>query len=147
MIWFVDSSALVKRYVREAGSVWLVNEIVRHQVYISQLTPIEITAAFRRRFQQGEISEFLFHQSRHRFLTHLEQDQYAILEMRQNIVDEALRLLFHHSVRAYDAAQLATALIAINAAMRSRLMFVTADSQLERVARAEGLQTDNPLNH
>src|SRR5947209_6540048 len=99
MIWFVDSSAPVKRYVKEAGSLWLVNEIVRHQVFISQLTPIEVTAAFRRRFQQGQISEFLFHQARRRFLTHLEQDQYPVLEIRQNIVDEALRLLFHHSVR------------------------------------------------
>jgi predicted nucleic acid-binding protein len=147
MIWFLDSSALVKRYVREASSLWLVNEIVRHQVFISQLTPIEVTAAFRRRFQQGQISEFLFHQARRRFFTHLGQDQYPILEMRQNIVDEALRLLFHHHLRAYDAAQLATALIAINPAERSRLMFITSDAQLEGMARVEGLQTDNPLNH
>jgi predicted nucleic acid-binding protein len=121
--------------------------MVRHQVFISQLTPIEVTAAFRRRFQQGQISEFLFHQARRRFFTHLGQDQYPILEMRQNIVDEALRLLFHHNLRAYDAAQLATALIAISPAVRSRLIFITADAQLEGIAGVEGLQTDNPLNH
>jgi hypothetical protein len=38
-------------------------------------------------------------------------------------------------------------LIAINSAVRSRLMFITADAQLEGIASIEGLLTDNPLNH
>jgi hypothetical protein len=30
MIWFVDTSALVKRYIKEEGSEWLRSEIARH---------------------------------------------------------------------------------------------------------------------
>lgn len=147
MLWFVDTSALVKRYVREAGSDWLRNEIAGHDVFIAQVTPIEAAAAFRRRFQQGHISEFVFHQARRRFLTHLAEDRYNIFEMSQRIVDEALRLLFKHDLRAYDAVQLATAMTVLNISERSRFVFVTADLQLEAASRTEGLQTDNPLNH
>jgi len=49
MIWFVDTSALVKRYIKEQGSEWFRQEIVRHDVLISQLTPIEMAAALSKR--------------------------------------------------------------------------------------------------
>ncbi len=67
--------------------------------------------------------------------------------MNQRIVDESLRLTFAHTLRAYDAVQLASALTAITSFDKSRFVFITADSDLETAARAEGLQTDNPLGH
>jgi len=45
MIWFADTSALVKRYISEKGSPWMRAEMVRHDVLVSQLTPIEMAAA------------------------------------------------------------------------------------------------------
>ena len=45
MIWFVDASALVKRYVNETGSHWLRSELVLHQVAIAEITAVELIAA------------------------------------------------------------------------------------------------------
>ena len=146
-VWFADTSALIKRYVREPGSDWIRNEVVKHEILISQITPIEIMAALGRRFRQGVISRFVFYQARRLFLLHLDANQYTIIDLEQPIVDEAIRLTFHQGLRAYDAAQLATALEACKTRDRNRFVFLTADAALETVAQAEGLQTDNPLNH
>ncbi len=71
-IWFADTSALIKRYVREPGSDWLRGELIRHEVMIARLTPIELTAGLGRRYRQGRISQFAFYQARQLFLVHLE---------------------------------------------------------------------------
>lgn len=146
-IWFADTSTLIKRYVREPGSEWIRREVIRHEVMISQLTPVELTAALGRRFRQGVISKFAFYQARRMFLLHLRAGKYTVIDLHQQIVDEAIRLTFHQGLRAYDAIQSATALVASSGLDRSRLIFLTSDQQLESAVRAEGLQTDNPLNH
>jgi predicted nucleic acid-binding protein len=64
MIWFVDTSALVKRYLKEQGSEWVRSEIVHHDVLISQATPIEPGAAFSKRLGDGSVSKFVFYQAR-----------------------------------------------------------------------------------
>ncbi|MEW6210582.1 MAG: type II toxin-antitoxin system VapC family toxin [Acidobacteriota bacterium] len=147
MIWFVDSSALVKRYVKETGSVWLRSEIVKNEVLISQLTPVEISAALGRKYRRGVISKFVFYQARRILVYHLNGQQYKVINLSQRIVNEAFRLTFERSLRAYDAVQLASALIASARFDLSRFVFITADSDLEAAAQAEGFQTDNPLAH
>jgi hypothetical protein len=80
-IWFADTSALIKGYVRELGSDWLRNEVARNQVIIAQLTPIELTAALGRRFCQGNISRIAFYQARRMFLLHLKAGKYQISDL------------------------------------------------------------------
>ena len=58
-----------------------------------------------------------------------------------------MQLTFKYGMRAYDAVQLASALIASAGREHSRFTFLTADHQLEQVAQAEGLLTENPLVH
>ncbi len=146
-VWFADTSALIKRYVREPGSDWLRTDVVKYEIIISHITPIEIMAALGRRFRQGVISRFAFYQARRMFLLHLDAEQYHVINLEQPIVDEAIRLTFHQGLRAYDAAQLATALETCKIRDRNRFVFLTSDAALEMVAQAEGLLTDNPLNH
>jgi predicted nucleic acid-binding protein len=147
VIWFADASALVKRYVNEPGSHWLRRELAHHQIVTAQITPVEIVAALGRRFRQGDISEFALYQARKRFLTHRARQQYHIVEMSAPIVDEAMRVAVAHDLKAYDAVQLATALITAKGVERDRFFFVSADSHLEAASAAEGLQVENPLKH
>ena len=147
MIWFVDTSALVKRYISESGSEWLRSEIVRHEVLISQLTPIELGAALSKRFREGSISKFVFYQARSAMMLHLAGARYNVLEISQRVVNQALQLTFRHTLRAYDAVQLATALVGNTGTDSRRFVVVTADDKLEAVSLAQGLQTDNPLRH
>src|SRR5271166_2092441 len=51
-VYFVDSSALVKRYVQEVGTPWvrrLTHRGQAHEIYLASITPVELTAAVARR--------------------------------------------------------------------------------------------------
>ena len=122
-LWFADTRALIKRYVREPGSDWIRNDVVKDEIVIAQLTSIEITAALGRRYRQGVLSTFAFYQARRMFLLHLQNNQYTTIELEQRIVDDAIRLTFHQGLRAYDAAQLATALVTSASLDRTRFVF------------------------
>ena len=145
--WFADTSALLKRYVKEPGSDWLRGELIRHEVMIAHLTPVELVAALGRRYQMGSISQFAFFQARQAFLSHYNTGKYRTVDWQKPIFDEAMRLTFRQGLRAYDAVQLASALVASAGLDRNRFTFLTADTALEKVAQAEGLTTDNPLRH
>ena len=52
MVYFFDSSAVVKRYVGELGSPW-VNHILdpaqRNRIYLARVSAVEVVAALARR--------------------------------------------------------------------------------------------------
>ena len=147
MLWFVDTSALVKRYVNEPGSLWLRHELPQHQLLLAQITSVEMMAALGRRYRQGSLSQFALYQARRRFLAHRAQQEYQIVELSAPLIEEAMRLAVVYELRAYDAVQLATALATVKGVTRSRFVFVTADFQLEATCVAEKLPVENPLNH
>ena len=56
--YFLDSSALVKRYVQETGSSWaqaITDPTAGHNIFIVRLTLVEITSAITRRGRGGTI--------------------------------------------------------------------------------------------
>ena len=58
-VYFVDTSALVKRYVLEVGSDHIqaiTNPTTGNFITISQLTWIEVLSAFSRRQREGSLS-------------------------------------------------------------------------------------------
>ena len=58
-LYFFDSSALVKRYVHERGSVWVRDTTAStrgHLIHISLLTVAEIASALARRQREGSLS-------------------------------------------------------------------------------------------
>ena len=58
-VYFVDSSALVKRYINETGSTWvlsLFDPALSNDVLIAAITCVEIVAAIARRSRGGSIS-------------------------------------------------------------------------------------------
>ncbi|MFB2970764.1 type II toxin-antitoxin system VapC family toxin [Aerosakkonema sp. BLCC-F183] len=58
-IYFIDSSALVKRYISEIGSAWvlgLFDPTLNNEVFIAAITGVEIIAAITRRSRSGSIS-------------------------------------------------------------------------------------------
>lgn len=51
-IYFLDTSALVKRYVYEEGTAWIrsiCDPLAGHQIVIARITPVELIAALARR--------------------------------------------------------------------------------------------------
>ena len=145
---YLDSSAVVKYYIAETGSTW-VQQIVddrENTVTVSQLTAVEVAAAVERRRRAKEISQ----RHRVRTLARLGIDfrqRYSIAQVSDPIVELAVELTGRHPLRAYDALQLATALL-LDRILRGHrlppLTFVCADKALCSAARAEGMDAENP---
>ena len=54
---YFDTSALIKRYVRERGSTRVVSLMRRHELLSSAITPVEVMSALSRRRRDRELSE------------------------------------------------------------------------------------------
>jgi predicted nucleic acid-binding protein len=154
MIAYLDTSALVKRYVAEPGSSWvraITDPASGNQIAIGNITRVEIGAAVARRQRDPRnqmsiadrnalIALFDYH------VAH----EYLVVDILPAIVDEAYRLTQLHQLRGYDAIQLAAAK-SLNAQLVAAglpaLTLISSDHELLAAARAEGLAVDDPHLH
>lgn len=146
---FLDSSALSKRYVVEQGSQAIESLVAPengHVIFIAQITPVEVMSAITRLGRDGVIAA----QAVTNLRTVIESEtanEYEVIALPDAIVSRAIDMLEFHSLRAYDAVQLASALDAnarLVAAGLSSLTFVCADKRLIEAARKEGLVVEAP---
>jgi predicted nucleic acid-binding protein len=54
---YFDTSVLVKRYIRERGSVQVASLLRRYELFSSAITPVEVLSALGRRRRDGDLSE------------------------------------------------------------------------------------------
>jgi predicted nucleic acid-binding protein len=149
---YLDTSALVKRYLTELGSHWiraLLNELPMPTVLTSHLTAVEGACTFARRRREGLLAMDEHRQTLVAFDYDL-QYQYDVIAVEQEVIDAAGHMANDHPLRAYDAVQLASAWLAnqkLMVAERAPLTFVCADDRLIQIAQAVGLLTENPNHH
>jgi len=149
---FMDSSAVVKRYVQETGSVWvsgLFTAAPANEITVVALTGVEVVAAITRRVRGGTISPADAASSCALFLADLGPD-YQVVAVTDALLSQAIRLAQFYGLRGYDAVQLAAA----NEVSRLRvtagaapIIFVSADQELNAAAQSEGLVVDDPNAH
>jgi hypothetical protein len=73
-----------------------------------------------------------------------------VIEIDSTLAEAAGKLVLTHPLRAYDAVQLAAVKRIQSVFARTSeasLIFVSADKNLNDIARVEGLPTDNPNDH
>jgi predicted nucleic acid-binding protein len=151
-IYYLDASALVKRYVDEVGSDWLraiVAAAVPPLLFTSRMTIVEVISAFARRVREGALTSDEFVAARDAFREDC-LNEYQIMPPTMAIIDQAGVLLERHPLRAYDAVHLATALGAQEFLVvqgHPPLTFLSADDSLNAAATAAGLSVDNPNHH
>ncbi len=111
--FYLDSSALAKRYLTEIGSAWIVtlaDPAAGNSIVVAEITRVEVAAAIAARQRAaGGIS----HDERDALVSLLLRHfdvEYVISPLSNLIVDQAMRLTQAHRLRGYDAVQLATAL-------------------------------------
>jgi predicted nucleic acid-binding protein len=150
--YYVDSSALVKRYVAETGSAWLsglVTPTAGNDIYIVRITTVEIVSAITRRARGGTISAADASAACLLFRNDLPHD-YEVAEATEALLNHAMTLAETHGLRGYDAVQLAAA-CEVNALCIANglppLTFISADSELNIAAAIEGLPVDDPNAH
>ena len=150
--YYLDSSALVKRYVVETGSAWvssLFDFALNNEIFIGAVTSVEIIAAITRRTRRGTITAPDAAAARSLFRTDLLFD-YQIVEITDIVINRAMLLAELHELRGYDALQLAAASEINSFLIGSGLppiTFISADNDLNAAALSEGLIVDNPDAH
>src|SRR5438105_2115052 len=108
----LDSSALVKRYVNETGSIWvegLFAPPAGHTIFVAAITGVEIVAAITRRARGGAISPADAAAGCAQLRADLLVD-YQVVEVSAAVLASAMVLAESHGLRGYDAVQLASAL-------------------------------------
>lgn len=150
--YFLDSSALVKRYVPETGSTWiraLSAQETGNSLIIARITWVEVRSAISRREREGSLTPTDATLIIQRFRSEL-NNQYQVIELDATLAETAGQLVGQYPLRAYDAVQLASVLRiqpAFATTQSTSLIFLTADDRLSAVAGALGLLTDNPNHH
>ena len=112
MIYFFDSSALVKRYVTEVGSAWVQNLTAPtsgHTLIVARITWVELLSALSRLLRMQNISSQHVTTAIGAFRFDW-RTQYQTVELTEQITQRAGQLVQNHTLRAYDAVQLASAL-------------------------------------
>lgn len=148
-VYFLDSSALIKRYVTETGSAWVQSLAIPaagHTLIVARLTWVEVCSAFARLQRERALSGTDVNTAVRAFQYDWET-QYQVVELDASVATSAGQLLFKHPLRAYDSVQLASALKLLPTFRQTTAVtytFVAADNRLLRAADAEGLHTENP---
>ncbi|MGH7772477.1 MAG: type II toxin-antitoxin system VapC family toxin [Candidatus Binatia bacterium] len=134
---YFDTSALVKRYVREKGTLEVRRLLRIYRVLSSSMMPIELFSALTRRYGQKELSG----RNYTAILFRIKQDRnfWELVEVTPSVLARAEEIVLNLRVRTLDAIHLASAAIVRDSTGRS-LPFVTSDERQLDGARKYGLE-------
>jgi uncharacterized protein len=144
-IYYLDTSALVKLYVRETGTeqmMTLASPARGHTLAILGLTRVEFRAAVRRRERAGDLPQ----ESAEGLIAMLDghlQTLYLVQPVTEEVLEQAAALLDRYPLRAYDAIQLAGCM-ALQSKVSEQPSFVCSDRDLLQAAELEGFDVLDP---
>ncbi len=150
-VLYLESSALIKRYVPEKGSEVL-DALVEggagsHDLTISVLAILEQKSVLARLVRNRDISRLDMREA----LAEFARDRKGFvltLPMDNDLIDEASGHIDRHPLRSLDALHLAAALRVSEIARRSGAVFavVCSDGALMAACQQAGLEVINPEN-
>jgi predicted nucleic acid-binding protein len=144
--YYLETSALVKLYVRESGTervLALADRATENRLAILALTQVELRSAVRRRERNGEILPPIATQLLDAFRRHLEA-RFVSQMVTNFVLDIASMLIDRHALRAYDAVQLAGYMAMRGSTGTDTPIFVCSDHALLTAARLEGITVLDP---
>lgn len=145
MIYYLDTSALVKRYYAEKGSPWVHRLFQSQNILVtSKVAYAELMAALARKRREKELKEADFGQAVASFQQ--EWREFVVVEVTEAVFADLLSLVKRHPLRGFDAIHLCTALW-FGKRIKAAVTFVAADHNLLEAAEAEGFDIDNPEQH
>lgn len=142
---FLDSSALVKRYIQEPGSSKVISLFEgQDPIVVSRLSHIEVLAAIARRVDEGGLDDGALDV----VVPALEEEfrtRFDVVELSGAAMARASCVAQDYVLGAAQAIQLACALmIARSARTSDGFILVSADEALNEAAEEEGLVVVNP---
>lgn len=143
MPYFVDTSALFKRYQPEKGTdiVCKILEDTTQPTFISSITIIEIVSNLKRLCEVDKLTtEDQFLKQRAFFYQDISSLNITILDVSTEDIIKAEELILKRYMKPVDSIQLA---IALNL-RTDNITFVSSDFKLCKIAIDEGLETVTP---
>jgi len=144
-LYYLDTSALVKLYVREPGTdrlLKLASSPTENRLVVLAITLVEARSAIRRRQRAGDIDPITAGLIIDRLQAHLET-RFIRQALNEVVLDGALEMIDRYALRAYDAVQLSGCL-ALRAVDAEPPTFVCSDQLLLDAARSELLSVLDP---
>lgn len=163
--FFLDTSALVVRYLRRAiGHAWvqhICDDASHNTITIAEITEAELAATMNQLVRGGLMRASSCKRSLAVFWRQVDGNEYRILHVTSPIIRRAADLCDVHSLKGYDAVQLACALtyrddVRIADAAAASIaggptlgdpILLTEDKRLSDAARAEGFAVDTRAAH
>ena len=134
---YVDTSALVKRYVEEAGRREVLQLLRRYDFVASAVLPVELCSALRRRATDSTLDA----QRVPAILKRVAADRayWTLVEVGTEVLAAAGTLVATHPLRTLDAIHVASAQLFAARVTAPQLIFVSADTRQTEAAAAVGL--------
>jgi len=142
MIHYFDSSALVKKYIREAGTEKVLTALTAASLRAtSKLAYPEILSCLARKRRDKELSDA----DHRKAVTAFEADwrTFAVLEFQDELLPLMKQLSARHPLKGADLVHFAS-LLWLQKATREPATLVASDMMLLRAAKAETVETFNP---
>ncbi|MCF6148401.1 MAG: type II toxin-antitoxin system VapC family toxin [Candidatus Kuenenia sp.] len=139
---YLDTSALVKKYVAEEGSENIVTIMQNSVIATSRLTYPEILSAFVRRFRAGDITNNKLKEIVKDFES--DWDCFTILDIHEELLPIIKNITEKHYLRGADSIHLSSALWLKNT-LNEDVAFVASDTNLLNAASSENLNSINPV--
>jgi predicted nucleic acid-binding protein len=146
-VFYLDTSALVKRYRTEQGT-----EIVQQlfdnpspedRFFISFFSIIELTSGILRLAKGGHLSQDTANQILARFRRDV-QKLFRLWPLNDDIAVDAVTVVEEHRLRSADAIHLATAQRVASLASPAQVIMVSSDRELLDAAAVAGLHALDP---
>jgi predicted nucleic acid-binding protein len=147
-IYFADTSAFAKRYIREDGSNWIRELFIPesdNQIILAELGLVEFISLLSRRKREMNVSIEDFDGLKKQFFWDI-LNRYRVLKTNTRVYNRARILLPKHPLRTLDALQLASAIL-VRDALRQPITFLSADTRLLDIAEAEDFIVEDPNQH
>ena len=136
---YVDTSALLQRYIEEAGAAHSRRLLRRYRVVSSSVAPVEATSALWRRRAANDVADADLQAILRRLVD--DRSHWELVDLTADVLDRAEQVIQRTGVRTLDAVHLASALAVQAASGRGRAMqFITADARQREAAAGLGLQ-------
>jgi predicted nucleic acid-binding protein len=136
---YFDTSALVKRYIDEAGRREVLQLLRRHECVVSAVLPVELRGALRRRVMEGTLGAARVPE----ILKRVSADRayWTLVDVGAEVLGVAEKLVAIHPLRTLDAIHVASAQVFAAGVSVPDLLFVSADKRQTAAAVMVGLAT------
>jgi len=137
-VWaYFDTSALVKRYIDEAGRREVLQLLRQHDCVTSAVLPVELRSALRRRVSEGTLDASRLPEILKRVTA--DRAYWTLVEIGADVLVAAETLVATHPIRTLDAIHVASARLFAARVSTPELVFVSADKRQTDAAAAIGL--------